>query len=390
MINVSKAHRITSRQIYKKGKMHGRDWRWSFWPPKWPFRKEKIAVPSVDSIELSDYENTLLQNGSRNVSSIAEEWSEKDKKLYQSCMDAVSEYKSAKDSVATAKGVNLESSGTYKVAGDVYRELERPSISKTFYVILSVVMFISEASFNTMIFKFMGMKQTETMVIASGLTLVLFLIAHFSGHITKKDRKILTDKIILIGSAIALIAGLYVLAEFRMIFFEALQISKEMGVKWSDNSIMISFFIINMLFTSGVFIFSYMAAYKDPERFSSLKDNYLKAKKHRNYGSKDLSSGDKRLLNSIKVLNKVHSDRTRSFAKYQKMAETERKAWVVAIHQYREANTEARNANEKYQTRPACFDINVDEKIRVPSELTELNDCGNCYYNVYTNKHEEN
>src|SRR5437773_2175434 len=51
----------THRSVRKQGLRDGRDWRWKFWPPKWPFREEKEAQPSGPQADHAQFEVALKE-----------------------------------------------------------------------------------------------------------------------------------------------------------------------------------------------------------------------------------------------------------------------------------------------------------------------------------------
>ncbi len=89
----------SNRQVKKRGKQDGRDWRWKFFPPKWPFQESKQPDPSIDQEEAAEFEKELIRGANESLTYISQEWSDIDKELHENCKDAEDKYRMAKVAV---------------------------------------------------------------------------------------------------------------------------------------------------------------------------------------------------------------------------------------------------------------------------------------------------
>ena len=86
----------THRKVRKQGLRDGRDWRWKFWPPRWPFREPKDPQPPVSQTTHSEFERALKDVAEEHMQSLAEEWSDLDKQMKPTYCAALVQWQKAK------------------------------------------------------------------------------------------------------------------------------------------------------------------------------------------------------------------------------------------------------------------------------------------------------
>jgi len=123
----------TDRGVTKKGKQDGRPWKWrAGWPPWEP----KDPIPPVDQKDLTEFEERLISDAERNLSSIAHKWSEKDDKLHHRCKNAADRYKNAKGSKNKEVPEQNEAIKKYQKAKKAFDSQQIPHISSVLALFL--------------------------------------------------------------------------------------------------------------------------------------------------------------------------------------------------------------------------------------------------------------
>ena len=67
----------THKKVKRRGKIDGRDWKYSFWP----FKTEKPQEPNPDQDQPAQFEGELLKAAENDISREAENWVKLDEKL---------------------------------------------------------------------------------------------------------------------------------------------------------------------------------------------------------------------------------------------------------------------------------------------------------------------
>ncbi len=114
--------RYTYRSVTRRGRKDGRDWKWKFWPLK----VEKHREPKSDQEIPAQYETEILQMGMSNISEIAEEWKELDKKLKPEYCKALAAYDHANQRYKKEAGEEKQASGEFDIARKKYEEVSPP------------------------------------------------------------------------------------------------------------------------------------------------------------------------------------------------------------------------------------------------------------------------
>lgn len=165
--------KYTYRKVKRKGKKDGRDWRWKFWPPKWPFRESKEPDPPIDQEEPAEFEKELIRGANENISRILHDWHDIDEKLTKNCANAEDIYKSAKGALDTGNSGHREAIENYETAKALFYALPMPNIPARLFWFIFIMVGIAEFIFNGVVFLVLGQSKIETYLMVAGVVLAL-------------------------------------------------------------------------------------------------------------------------------------------------------------------------------------------------------------------------
>lgn len=154
------------RKVKKRGKKDGRDWRWKFFPPRWPFREPKDSDPLIAQEDPTEFEKELIGRANENISRILQEWYEIDKTLHKNCMNAEDRFKTTKAVIEKESGEHKEAIENYKAAKEQFYKQPMPNISaKLFWAIFAIIT-LAEIAFNALVFSVFGQSKIHTYLMA--------------------------------------------------------------------------------------------------------------------------------------------------------------------------------------------------------------------------------
>jgi hypothetical protein len=366
------ARYYSSRYVRKRGKKDGRDWCWE---PFFPFRKSKEADPPIDQSDPAEFEKELLSGADENLSRISQRWSDIDKKLHENCRNAEDRYKSAKATVDRESSEHKEAMTNYETAKVHFYNQPMPHMSKTLFWILFVIITGAEFAFNALVFSIFGQSQIHTYIMAAGVIVGIPVFSDFIGRKLRMENKSKTTVGMMIGVALITVVGLAVIAVLREKFFEAYKVVEALGIRWDTNSIVFTFFIVNICLFGAIVVIAYEAGYKNPSEYKNAKRAFDEARKKLKEEAGDYEEAAEGLANAKIEFNKAHSERAHEFEKIKYKAEEERDIWMGAVQLYRSSNMAVR----RDKTKPKSFHRDLEELIVIPESLQKF-DCNNCCY----------
>jgi len=365
----------SSRYVKKRGKQDGRDWRWIFVPPKWPFWEKKEPDPLLDQEEPTEFEKELLGGANENLSRILQGWSDIDKKLHKNCQDAEDKYRMAKAAVEKESSEHKKAIENYETAKAHFYNQPMPHLSNTLFWTLLLIITVAEMAFNALVFNVFGQSQSHTFIMAIGVMAAIPWLSDFIGKKLRMKNRSGTTIGMMIGAALVVLAGLIVIAVLREKFFEANKIVEALGIRWDMNSIILVFFIVNILLFAAIVVLAYEAGHKDPLKYKQAKRAFEDGAKKLKEEAADLEEAAEELANARIEFNKAHSERVHEFEKIKYKAEEERDIWIGLVQLYRSSNMVARRVKIK----PKSFNKDLEGLIVIPNPLQKL-DCNNCCY----------
>ncbi len=363
------------RKVKNKGMKDGRDWQWKFFPPKWPFQETKQPDPPIDQEEPAEFEKELRRGANKNLSHILHKWHDIDKNLSKNCANAEDRYKNAKAVTEQEGGEHKEAIDNYKTAKEKFYSLPMPNIPAKLFWIVFVIITIAEIAFNAIVFDVFGQSKIHTYIMAIGLMIAIPWLSDFIGKKLRVEKKFQTTVGLMIVAGIVVFVGLAVIAILREKFFEANKIVEALGIRWDTNSIILTFFVVNIVLFVSVIVLAYEAGHKDPSEYRRLERNYDKAKKILRSDAKNYEEAAEELANARIEFNKAHTEREHEYEKIRAKANEERDVWMSLLQIYRASNMEAR----KEKMKPKSFNADPEELVKLPDEFQKL-DCGACCY----------
>jgi len=363
------------REIRRKGKRDGRDWRWKPWrplPSGWPLWETKNPEPPVDQRELSQYESKLISVAHENLERIGSEWSNEDENLTEEYCNSKAKLKELKDKIEDEKEECKDAIGLLEKAREGFSKYPPRWIPLWFYWLIFGIITTGEGLFNYYVFQLFGQEKEETFIMAVAIILTIPVASKLIGYHHKKSNKTVSDRFWLVLMTVIVVGELIALAILRERFFEA---SKAIGV--SDIPITSTVFalvliVFNLVIFTGLTYLSYTESRTDPEGYRIAKKAYKDAS-----GAVEKECTDEKMvaeeLASVRErFNRAHAARESTFEEYQYMAHKERDAWVTYIRTYRYANINARKDN----TLPESFKIDPETLIKIPAAFDSLDwDC---------------
>lgn len=363
----------TVRAVKKRGKKDGSDKYWDF--TSWPFRKTKQTDPPLDQAEPTEYEEKLLQFSRENLKRLTQRWSSLDERMYKSCLDTEDQYHAAKAAIERESAEHREAIGKYEAAKARFFSFPVPHIPPTVYWFLFAVVTVGEVLFNTTVFSVLGQDTLETYLMVISLMVMIPFLSDFIGKKLRAERKSSTTVMLMSGAAAVVFAVLSALALAREKFFEASKVVEMLDIQWSSTSLMLTFFIVNVVLFVGMIVLAYEAAHKDPSAYKQARNEYEDAEKKLRKEAGDSEQAAQALAAARIAYNKAHTERKKQFEQHRYRAEEERDIWIGMVQTYRSSNMAARQEKAK----PASFNVELAHLIEIPQPLTAL-ECKKCRF----------
>jgi|GEM_PF-2099384 len=365
----------SNRQVKKRGKQDGRDWRWKFFPPKWPFQESKQPDPSIDQEEAAEFEKELIRGANESLTYISQEWSDIDKELHENCKDAEDKYRMAKVAVKKESSEHEEAIKNYEAVKTRFYNYPMPLISKTLFWIFFLIITVLEVAFNALVFNVFEQSQSQALITAICVMVGIPCLSDFIGKKLRIKMKSKTSIVLMVGAVLVILAGLIVIVTLRKTFFEADNIVGALDIRWDIGSIHFAFFIVNIILSAVIVVLAYKAGHRDPVKYKQIKRAFEDGANRLKAEAADLEEAAEGLANARIEFDSTHSERADEFEKIKYEAEEERGKWIELVHLYRTSNMIARID----KTRPKSFFVELEWLILIPEILQNL-DCNACCY----------
>ena len=365
----------SNRQVKKRGKQDGRDWKWKFFPPKWPFQESKQPDPSINQEEATEFEKELIRGANESLTYISQEWSDIDKELHQNCKDAEDKYRMAKAAVKRESIEHEEAIKNYEAVKTRLYNYPMPLISKTLFWIFFLIITVLEVAFNALVFNVFEQSQSQALITAICVMVGIPWLSDFIGKKLRMKNKTNTSVVLMIVAVLVILAGLIVIVTLRKTFFEADNIVGALDTRWDIGSIPFAFFIVNILLSAVIVVLAYKAGHKDPIKYKQTKRAFEDGANRLKAEAADLEEAAEGLANARIEFDSTHSERADEFEKIKYEAEEERGKWIELVQLYRTSNMVARID----KTRPKSFFVELEWLILIPEILQNL-DCNACCY----------
>lgn len=349
---------ISFRKVRRQGKKDGRSWRWKFLPPSWPFWESKDPDPPVDQAEPSQYEANLLSVSHKDMQKMAVEWAQKDEKMLPEYRNAKADKERLEEKIEKEMGEHKDSILSYESAKKAFFGFAPRRIPQLVYWLIFAIVGVGEGFFNFFVFQMFGEEAWKTYMMAGAIILLIPLAAEILGHFLKKEKKTLTDNILITVSFATVASLLVTLALLREAFFEASQLH----INMSSDKLAGILIIFNVVIFVIMTVLSYAEARTRPEEYRQAKREYEEALKNIREKGADVEKVTEELTRAEERLVNARTARESTFARYRHLVEAERDIWESYIRTYRHANMSARQGTAL----PESFKVNPETLIDVP------------------------
>lgn len=371
--------KITYRKVTRRGRRDGRDWQYTFWP----FKKQKHREPKENQDIPAQYEKELLQLGAHEVSEIAEQWQEMDKKLKPQYCKALAARNHAEQIYKKEAGEEKVAANEYEAARKKYEELSPPALSPGWKWFWLTVLGLGEFPINAMIFQILGQGQTETYLFSGVMCLAIPLSAHFLGHGLRQDRRDRRDVILMVLGPLIMLGLLTVVALMRAKYFETVDTHRILGITITPTEGTIFFFVINLMIYFVALIISYHGSHPNHKRYTEVMKRYKDARDRLTKESGEARAAGEELKQADHVYQEIRQLRQKTHDRFAERAKTIQEQAEFLASAYRAANLAVR------PDVPQCFKNNPHE-IPLPASLTQLDwECEGMLQHETQSKEEE-
>jgi len=347
------------RKVKRAGKKDGRNWRWKFIPPSWPFWETKEPDPPIGQTQPSQYESKLISIAHENLERISGEWSREDEGLASEYFNSKAEKEGLIARHQKEIQEHKDTMKKYEPARQKLSEFAPRWIPGIVYWPIYIAIVAGEGLFNYFVFQIFGQDKVETYVMALAIVLIIPICSHLIGHYLKIKEKSSTDKFMISACSFVVFVLLVVLAILRETFFEA----SDQALPIRPITITLILIGINLAIFVGLTFLSYSESRTDPEGYRKAKRALKEVEEDLRKEGGDVERIFKELERAEERFNRAYSKRKSMFERYQHRAEEERDTWVTYIREYRHGNMNAR----KDKTLPESFKTDPETLIKIPA-----------------------
>lgn len=347
----------------RKGKIHGRDWKWSFWPF---FKSSKPVNPSDNCSEVTNYEKSIIDGAEADIAKIKEQYYRKDAKLKQKYCHLISVKGQLERSAPHESEQAKQAKKKFEDLQKKLAELGQPAIKEWVVKLILFLFILTEFPLNAIVFSIFGEGRIMTYIMAGVICFGIPLCGHYIGKVIKQEYKSRKDVTLAIFVSVIILVIIIGIAVLRADYLSYVLSAYNIKIKISPNTAATIFIGVNLfLFLMALFI-SYLGTHKNNEEYQKLKGQLEIARKNLEKESGESVAIIKNLIKIEEELGKIVALRKCLSNHYYHKAERLKECTEMLIQIYRTYNIESRPRGIK----PPCFDIeltvNLPEEIRNP------------------------
>ncbi len=353
--------KYTHTKVKRRGKIDGRDWKYSFWP----FKIDKPQEPNPDQEQPAQFENELLKAAENDISKEKENWVDVDKKLKTEYCQSLQRLEHANKNYIKESEEAKVAKIDFEKAKAKYEEFTLPPLSEKWRNSWLFVIAIGEFPLNSIVFQLFGASRFDTYLMSLILCIAIPFLGHAWGEALKQDHKTGGDKGFVLGIPIVILFILGAIAFIRAKFFEAMDTMELMGVEITPIQMTILFIIINIGIFLLAVIISYEASHSNKKQYKSVCFRYKAALKSLEKEATEATQAGQALAHAETEFQTARQTRAKTHEKYLQKANTivDYTEWLITT--YRAANMKDRKII------PPCF--KEEPKIpAIPNDLYEL------------------
>jgi len=352
----------THRSVVCRAKKDARNWRWKFWPFA---KEEKAKEPKTDQTIDAQYEKELLQLAESLMAETAEKWKDLDMKLKPEYCETNKEKVIAKKRWELESKEAKQSSGEFEKAKEIFYKFQPPSLDPKWSLFWLVLIGISEFFINSLVLQILGQGQIETYIAAFGMCIMIPWGAHYFGKSLHQETKNRVDVFWLITTPLMVLTLIGGLSFLRSKYFEALGISKILGIEVTPTEATTVFIIINLALFVIAAVISHEGSHPQHNAYTQAQKRYKDALKAFEDDEDAVKKAAKDFSEAEKRQKHIQHKRAKTYEKLCQEANSikERIEWLISA--YRATNLANR------EDVPKCFEKphNTPE---IPVSLNDL------------------
>lgn len=276
----------------------------------------KKGRPLLNQTEFPQYIKKLLDVAEEEISRLAQDWEEKDKKLKADFCNAKFEMEEAEKARNKAREDFKSIESEFKETRKGLDKLEHVFPEKKIYWMVFWFLVLGEFPLNAIVFNLFGEAKMLTYLMAAVICFILPWGAHLTGTFLKqglfKDKVTTTKFIIDIVIVFGVLVGI---AYLRTNFFEASEVQKILNIEMSIFVTSCIFFFINALIFAVAATTSYFAHPRDPVTYRNIKWRFTEAFNNLKKSGASLRNIEVEYQRAVNKLELITSLREQSFDK---------------------------------------------------------------------------
>lgn len=341
----------TYRKVHQRAVEDGRDWRWRFWPPKWPFREPKESQPASSQSEHALFEMALKEAAENDLEILAEEWQRRDLELKPPFCEALAEHLHAETALTKETSEAQAAAEEFKAAETSFHELRPPALRPGWMYFWLIVIGLCEFPLNSIVFQIFGQEQMETWLVSAGLGVTIPLMADWFGRSLKQSVRSAADRMLMLVAPVVVLALLTTLAFLREKFFEASEAFRLLGLRIAPGQAVAVFIAINIALFFVATIIAYEGSPDDRPLYIIRHRRWKEARRLFHKEMSEAQAAAHRLERAAKMLQRSRTMREKIFERFSSQASYVKENADSYVAIYRSVNLSARRSAEC----PPCF-----------------------------------
>lgn len=303
----------------------------------------KKGRPLLNQTEFPQYIKKLLDVAEEEISRLAQDWEEKDKKLKASFCNSKFEVENTKRKLQETKKAYNENKIRYEQARNKLEQLEHIS-SKTICWIVIIILMGMEFPFTSIIFNLFGEARFLTYIMAASVCIAIPLIAHFVGVFLKKGFQ--KHKYWIVGLFAIILLSLIGISYWRAEYLQISEIQNILHLKLSSSMAIFTFLMASIIIFVVAMLLSHSAHPRDPVTYRNIKWRFAEAFNNLKKSGASLRDIEVEYQRAVNKLELITSLREQSFDKQIDKIPEIRNRCETHIRAYTKINLRCRLKNE--------------------------------------------
>jgi len=272
----------------------------------------KRGRPLLNQTEFPQYVKKLMDVAEEEISHLAQDWEEKDKKLKADYCKAKFEVENAERKLQEIEEVHNENKIRYEQARNKLDQLEHVSSLTICWIVIIILMGV-EFPFTSIIFNLFGEARIMTYIMAASVCIVIPLIAHFVGVFLKEGFQ--KHKYKVVGLSVFVLLLFIGISYWRAEYLQVSEIQNILHLKLSSSMAILTFLMASVVVFVGAMLLSYSAHPRDPVTYRNIKRRFAEALSNLRKSEASLRHAEVKHQRAVNKLMFITSLRKQSFDK---------------------------------------------------------------------------